>query len=88
MKDIIIKKDISNKERKKKGDEIAGMMVKQLKMEGIKVNTESKLFQKYLGLILNGLMTVEEAVALINEKYVIRQASTNRKVDRVNSYIP
>ena len=88
MKDKLSDKLKSKKDIKKVVDRISKTIVKQLRIEGIRIKIGSRTFDKYLNLILDGSMSIEEAIIQIQEQYILREARYKRKEDKLNKYIP
>jgi len=80
----------TNKERKDRGTKIAKEVVKRLNTEGIFIKSDSdkELLRSYLFLVFSGDMTIDEAIALISEIIVMREAKTQKIVNFYNDYIP
>jgi len=86
----IIGSSCTNKERKERGNKIAKEIQKQLNMNGffIKSDKDKNLFKKYLFLVFSGDMTIDEAISLISEIMIMREAKNQKMVDFYNDYIP
>ena len=88
MKDKLSDKLKSKKDIKKVVDRISRKIIKQLRIEGILIKLGSRTFDKYLNLILDGSMTIEEAIIQIQEQYILREARYKKKEEKANKYIP
>ena len=80
----------SNKKRKERGDKIAKEVIKELNSNGIRLMTraDKDLVIKYIFLVFSGDITIQEAIDLISEIMVLRDAKTKSKVERYNNFVP
>ena len=88
MKDKLSDKLKSKQEIKKVVDSVSDKLVLKLENEGVRIKLGTKFFDKYLNYILDGSMTIEQVVIIIQEIYILRKARLKRDIEKSNKPRP